>query len=104
MAKWWRGAVSAAINDYAAGSLVIDLLPAEHRAAFAPDRDVVADYIALDLVTPTGKAGGHDAKAAKGLLARHLLLFSPMIASRKDLDSAVKKFSDHRFRVVTKVN
>jgi hypothetical protein len=31
-------------------------------------------------------------------------LFAPMIASRKDLDRAIKKFSDHRFRVVTKVN
>lgn len=104
MAKWWRDAVSAAINNYAVGSLVIDLLPAEHRAAFAPDLDVVADYVALDLVTPAGKAAGHDAKAVKGLLARHVLLHSPMIASRKDLDRAVKKFSDHRFRVVTKVN
>lgn len=104
MAKWWHSAVSAAINDYAAGSLVIDLLPAEHRSVFEPDHDALADYVALDLVTPTGKAGGHDAKAAKGLLARHLLLFAPMIASRKDLDRAIKKFSDHRFRVVTKVN
>jgi len=104
MAKWWHDAVSAAINDYAKGSLVIDLLPNEHRAAYTADLDMVADYVAVDLVTPTGKAGGHDAKASKGRLARHFLLTTPMIATRKDLDRAAKEFSDQRFRVVTNVN
>lgn len=104
MAKWWRDAASAAINDYARGCLVIDLLAAEHRASYVPDLDLISDHVVIDLVTPTGKAGGHDAKAAKGLLARHLVTTSPMIASRKDLDRATKKFSDQRFRVVTNVN
>lgn len=104
MAKWWRDAVSEAINDYARGCIVIDLLPAEHRGAYSPDPSVVAEHVVVDLVTPTGKAGGHDAKAAKGRLARHLLLTTPMIASHKDLVAATKKFSDKAFRVVTKVN
>lgn len=104
LAKWWRDAVSDAINDYARGCLVVDLLPAEHRGAYAPDPTLITDHVVVDLVTPTGKAGGHDAKAAKGRLARHLLLSSPMIASHKDLIAATKKFSDQHFRVVTKVN
>lgn len=104
MAKWWTEDVSDAINDYARGCIVIDLLPAEHRAAYRADPERVTGYATVDLVTPTGKAGGHDAKAAKGRLARHLLLTTPMIASAKDLLSATKKFSDQRFEVVTKVN
>ena len=104
LAKWWRDAVSDAINDYARGCLVVDLLPAEHRGAYSPDPTLITDHVVVDLVTPTGKAGGHDAKAAKGRLARHLLLSSPMIASHKDLIAATKKFSDQHFRVVTKVN
>jgi len=104
MAKWWRKAVSEAINDYAAGCVVIDLLPAEHRGAYSPDPSVIAEHVVVDLVTPTGKAGGHDAKAAKGRLARHLLLSTPLIASHKDLVAVTKKFSEKAFRVVTKVN
>lgn len=104
MAKWWREAVSEAINDYARGCVVIDLLPAEHRGAYSPDRSVIAEHAVVDLVTPTGKAGGHDAKAAKGRLARHLLLSTPLIASHKDLVAVTKKFSEKAFRVVTKVN
>ena len=104
MAKWWLDDVSAAINAYARGCVVIDLLPTEHRAAYRADLDLVASHVVVDLMTSTGKAGGHDAKAAKGRLARHLLLTTPMIASAKDLASATKKFSDQHFKVVTKVN
>ncbi|MFZ9697120.1 MAG: YaaA family protein [Ilumatobacteraceae bacterium] len=104
LAKWWRDAVSDAINEYARGCLVVDLLPAEHRAAYSPDPQRVSGHVIVDLLTPTGKAGGHDAKAAKGRLARHLLLSTPMIASHKDLVESTKKFSDQHFRVVTNVN
>ena len=104
LTKWWHEAVSDAINHYARGCVVIDLLPTEHRGAYSPDPGLIADHVIVDLVTPTGKAGGHDAKAAKGRLARHLVLSTPMIASHKDLVSATKKFSDQHFRVVTNVN
>lgn len=104
MAKWWLDDVSTAVNEYARGCLVIDLLPTEHRASFRANLDLVAGYVAVDLVTSSGKAGGHDAKATKGLLARHLVLTTPMIASVKDLARAIKTFPDHRFKVVTKVN
>jgi len=104
MAKWWREAVSDAINDYAKGCVVVDLLPAEHRASYVPDRNRITAHVVVDLVTPQGKAGGHDAKAAKGLLARHILTTTPAIKSADDLALAIAKFSDRRFRVVTKVN
>lgn len=104
MAKWWLDDVSAAINDYARGCVVIDLLPTEHRAAYRADPNLVTNHVMVDLMTSTGKAGGHDAKAAKGRLARHLLLTTPMIASAKDLVGATKKFSDQHFKIVTKVN
>jgi cytoplasmic iron level regulating protein YaaA (DUF328/UPF0246 family) len=104
LAKWWHDAVSAAINDYAAGCVVIDLLPGEHRGAYSPDPERITAHVIVDLLTPNGKAGGHDAKAAKGRLARHLLLSTPMIASHKDLVAATKKFSDKHYRAVTKVN
>ena len=103
MAKWWREAVSATINTYARGCLVIDMLPAEHRAAYVSDPSVVKHHIVVDLVTPQGKAGGHDAKAAKGALARHLLM-SPMISRIGDIDDAIACLSEPRFRVVTNVN
>lgn len=103
MAKWWRDSASAAINSYARDCIVIDMLPAEHRAAYVADTATVKHHVVVDLVTPQGKAGGHDAKAAKGLLARHVLT-SPMIRSLADLDATIATFSDHRFRIVTNVN
>ena len=76
----------------------------EFRTLGLSDAALISDHVIVDLVTPTGKAGGHDAKAAKGRLARHLLLTTPLIATHKDLVAATKKFSDQHFRVVTKVN
>ncbi|MEY2627858.1 MAG: hypothetical protein RJB08_1617 [Actinomycetota bacterium] len=104
MAKWWRDAVSEAINAYADGCIVIDMLPGEHRAAYAPDLSRIKRHVAIDLVTPQGKAGGHDAKAAKGALARHILLSSATIKNVDDLNVIIGNFSDQRFRVVTNVN
>lgn len=70
MATWWRPAVSDAINTWARRRFVVDLLPNEHRAAWVPHgvRGVSVTFVERD-----GKVAGHDAKAAKGRLARHLL-------------------------------
>jgi len=58
------------------GRVVVDLLPQEHAAAL--DLAVVAEgaheLVRVRFVERSGKVAGHDAKAAKGLLARHLLL------------------------------
>ena len=64
------------IPDYKlkmAGHHVIDLLPNEHRAAWTPTPDAYASLSSVTFVEKSGKVAGHDAKAAKGLLARHVL-------------------------------
>ncbi len=77
LSTWWRPDLSDTLNRYASGRtagqrrVMIDLLPQEHRAAWAPDRRV--NGVSVEFVDPTGKPGGHFAKAAKGLLARAIL-------------------------------
>jgi cytoplasmic iron level regulating protein YaaA (DUF328/UPF0246 family) len=70
LSTWWRSEVSAALNTAARRKVVIDLLPKEHRAAWTPHR---VQGFSISLVDPSGKPGGHFAKAAKGRLARALL-------------------------------
>jgi len=71
LSTWWRDDLSAMLNRRLRRNVVIDLLPQEHRAAWQPD-DRVAGF-SIELVDPSGKPGGHFAKAAKGRLARALL-------------------------------
>jgi hypothetical protein len=73
LSRFWREPLSAALDGHLAGRLVIDLLPQEHAAAWTPDPGRY-DHRRVALVDERGRAGGHDAKAAKGLLARALLL------------------------------
>ncbi|MGA0766115.1 MAG: hypothetical protein ACO32R_04935, partial [Ilumatobacteraceae bacterium] len=61
--------------------------------AFVANRELIKSYLHVDLATKTGKAGGHDAKAAKGRLARHLLL------NRNDPFKALKSYKDSQFKV-----
>jgi uncharacterized protein len=93
LSSWWRGELSSALNKYCAGAVVISLLPQEHSAAFVADSELIKSYLHVDLATKSGKAGGHDAKAAKGRLARHLLL------NRNDPVKALKSFKDPQFKV-----
>jgi cytoplasmic iron level regulating protein YaaA (DUF328/UPF0246 family) len=72
LARFWRGPLSATLNDHLAGRLVVDLLPNEHAAAWVPD-PARYDHRRVALVDDRGRVVGHDAKAAKGLLARALL-------------------------------
>lgn len=74
LSTWWRATLSAALSGHVARRgakrFVVDLLPIEHRAAWAPG-DV--DGVSVVLRERSGRPGGHFAKAAKGELARHLL-------------------------------
>lgn len=73
LATWWRPEVTSALHQVARRRTIIDLLPQEHQAAV--EWEQLAGAIRLELVAKSGgKVGGHNAKAAKGLLARHLLL------------------------------
>ncbi len=77
LSTWWRDELSDTINRYAVGRtdgsprILVDLLPKEHRAAWTPDRRVTG--VSVEFVDPTGKPGGHFAKAAKGELAAAIL-------------------------------
>jgi cytoplasmic iron level regulating protein YaaA (DUF328/UPF0246 family) len=93
LSSWWRNEISIALNKYCAGAVVINLLPQEHSAAFIADSELIKSYFHVDLATKSDKAGGHDAKAAKGRLARHLLLH------RNEPTKALKSFKDAQFKV-----
>lgn len=71
LSTWWREQLSATLDRAARGRVVIDLLPAEHRAAWAPGAAV--EGVRVGFVERTGKPAGHFAKAAKGAFARAVL-------------------------------
>jgi cytoplasmic iron level regulating protein YaaA (DUF328/UPF0246 family) len=105
MSKFWREPVAAAINNFCSGHIVVDVLPQDHRGIFLPDSSQLKGYVAVDLVTKlNGKAGGHDAKAAKGLLVRHLFSTTKNLHSMDHILERIKSFSHPQFKVVTKVN
>ncbi len=75
MSTWWRNDITEALTHAVKKRAVIDLLPQEHRAAFSWAE--VPTAVRVDLVSKSGGiVGGHNAKAAKGLLAQHLLTAS----------------------------
>jgi cytoplasmic iron level regulating protein YaaA (DUF328/UPF0246 family) len=73
MSKWWNEAITDALIACVKKKTIVDLLPNEHRAAIK--WDLLDNVVRVDLVSHSGAVvGGHNAKAAKGLLARHLLV------------------------------
>lgn len=98
LATWWRPVVTQAIQQWAPGRVLVDLLPQEHRKAWSPEPATFEAIIRVDLVehdaaTGAARVVGHDAKAAKGLLARHLLL------SDGDPREALNNWTHPRFSV-----
>jgi cytoplasmic iron level regulating protein YaaA (DUF328/UPF0246 family) len=81
LSAWWCEALTDELIRVArrAGT-VVDLLPLEHAAAVDWERlSRMVRVVHVDLVSKAqgGRVGGHDAKAAKGLLARRLLDAGP---------------------------
>ena len=73
MSKFWNEAITDALVTAVKKKVVVDLLPNEHKAAI--NWDLLDNVVRVDLVSHSGAVvGGHNAKAAKGLLARHLLV------------------------------
>lgn len=96
LSSWWRSILSDALNDHLAGRFVVDLLPQEHRAAWTPAPDRYAGWARVNFAQRGGASGaavGHEAKAAKGLLARHLL------TSRSKAPSALANWTHDRFEI-----
>jgi uncharacterized protein len=75
LSTFWRPAVTAALAVRARDRVVVDLLPAEHaHAVDLGALDGVVRVVRARFVTADGtRAVGHDAKSAKGRLARALL-------------------------------
>ena len=91
ISSWWRDDLTDAFVDVVGSTLVVDLLPQEHRAAF--DWLRLPSVVRVDLVSKKGGVvGGHNAKAAKGLLARHLLL-----GKTTSVTSLLESFSHHEY-------
>jgi cytoplasmic iron level regulating protein YaaA (DUF328/UPF0246 family) len=96
LSKWWMAHVSSTLEEFAGSLIVIDLLPQEHRAALDKSLCALPTWRRVSLNERSGAAGGHDAKAAKGRLARHLL---QTCAKGADVNRALKSFRDPRFVV-----
>jgi cytoplasmic iron level regulating protein YaaA (DUF328/UPF0246 family) len=94
LATWWRDSITSTLAETCAKHVVIDLLPLEHRKALAIEEGTFAEYFRIGLFERGGKAGGHDAKAAKGRLARHLIT-----NSTKGAAAALKSFRDPQYVV-----
>lgn len=92
LSTWWRPAVSETIGRWAKRRFVVDLLPLEHRATFEPAglRGVSVAFVER-AGGGAGRVVGHDAKAAKGRLARHVLC-----SELHPLD-ALESWTDERF-------
>jgi uncharacterized protein len=93
LATWWRPRLTPVLAARAAGHVVVDLLPLEHAAAVDHGAlvDAGATVVRVRLVERDGRAGGHDAKAAKGRLARHL------VTSRAHPVRALRTWEDDRY-------
>ena len=72
LSTWWRPAVTEVLGDALRRRLVVDLLPAEHAAAWESDT-CTGRLVRVRFVGRDGRVAGHTAKAAKGQLARALL-------------------------------
>jgi len=73
LARWWRPRLSPVLAEHLRGAVVVDLLPAEHAAAWDRAAATWRVLYRVRFVERSGRAAGHDAKAAKGLLVRELL-------------------------------
>lgn len=88
LARWWKPDVTDCLVTKTRNETLIDLLPNEHRSAI--DWTELPHVVRIDLVAGDGgRVGGHNAKAAKGLLARHLLL---SVSGSTTLAAAVGSF------------
>ncbi len=93
LASWWRPRLSPVLNRRLRGADVVDLLPQEHASAWEPAPRRYASLHRVRFRDADGAAGGHDAKAAKGLLARYLLLSDASAAE------ALQSFQHPRFTI-----
>jgi len=91
LSTWWRDDLTQALKQASKRRVLINLLPQEHTAALNwNDLALSVQGITVSLVDPSGRPGGHFAKAAKGELARAVLT---------DGIGALQSWRDDRFVV-----
>ncbi|MEI2420883.1 peroxide stress protein YaaA, partial [Arthrospira platensis SPKY2] len=84
MSAWWQPHLTSILEHLTRRHLIVEMLANEQRAAYvAPSTGsgrtastsgaATASGMTVTLLERDGKSGGHAAKAAKGLLARHLI-------------------------------
>jgi hypothetical protein len=88
LSTWWRPVLAEPLTTWASQRFVVDLLPNEHRAACDSTQ---MRGVRVAFVERNGKVAGHDAKVAKGRLARHLLTTPGHPAD------ALQSWTDERF-------
>lgn len=75
--RWWRPHTTAVLAALPRSTTIVDLLPNEHRAALDFDDRALRrrhSLVRVEFTDVRGAAVGHDAKAAKGRFARHLVV------------------------------
>jgi uncharacterized protein len=107
LSTWWRAPVTCEIAEASRRKVVVDLLPQEHRAAWDPTATPGVRALRISLVDPSGAPAGHFAKAAKGRLARSILLdgidaIDGWIDERFVLDVTVLRAASEWTRAVTR--
>jgi uncharacterized protein len=88
LSTWWRPILAEPLTTWADRRFVVDLLPNDHRAACCA---AAVDGVTVHFVERNGKVAGHDAKTAKGRLARHVL------TGRGHPLDALHSWTDERF-------
>jgi uncharacterized protein len=92
LSRWWSEPITHALDAATRRRFVIDLLPAEHRAALVPGlAGTRLAGVSVTMRERSGASGGHAAKAAKGRLAHHLLTHAGEPAE------ALASWTDERF-------
>ncbi len=73
VSKFWRAALSPVLEDVTDAG-VVSFLPREHAAVLGPDLGRARRLVTVSFVRHDGEGvAGHDAKAVKGVVARHVL-------------------------------
>lgn len=71
--RFWRPTVSHYVARVSKGRDVVDLLPNEHVGSIDVEVLGARRYVRVEFLTQSGRAVGHDAKAAKGAFARSVV-------------------------------
>jgi len=91
LSSWWRPALAAPLSAWASTRFVVDLLPNDHRAACSAAH---LRGVSVAFIDRSGTVAGHDAKSAKGRLARHL------VTTKGHPLDALRSWDDSRFDLV----